>query len=432
MEKKLLLISYYFPPCGGAPVQRWHRFLPQLTQAGWQPIVLTIQQGDYPYTDHSLLQELPPQLKVVRTPAPALNRFWKAVFGKNSELPHGSLATSKSDPPLMRLFVWIRLNLIIPDLRVFWIPSAYKHAQKNIKKHGIRIVITNAPPHSSHLIGMMLQKKLGVKWIADWRDPWTGIHYLSLKPPNPITMWLHKKLEKKVCEKADLNLLVSEHLKSQLPPGKKLVIRNGFDMEAVMQAKKDAHPAGEFRISYVGQITAGQDLSALAHTLATIAGKDKVRISFIGTRLAWSQQKMLAEKLGSAIEILPFIPHQQALQEMAASQLLVMLINRYAGFEGMLTTKLYEYLGMRVPVLCIGPLGGEAEKLIRQYQAGLCVDTDDLAKAQSWMEELYQAYLSGESGCVDSDVSGLSSGFQSRLLIRALEQFCTAKPAPQA
>ncbi len=431
-HKRLLLISYYFPPCGGAAVQRWLRFLPFLVRAGWETHVLTTVGGDYPQLDESLLQSLPAELVIHRTPAPRLAGLWNLFLGQGSRLPHGDLSSSNHDPLLKRILIWVRLNLIIPDLRVFWNPSAYRKAKNVIQTRGIRTMITTGPPHSTHLLGLALRKSYHLKWIADWRDPWSSIHYLQLNPPSAISLRMHKYLESKVCASADLNLVISRHLLNSLPKGYKLLLMNGFDLKEVIRAKEDAKRANadkitapgihHFLVSYVGQITAGQDLDALLDILSCFRDCHVLKVRFIGSDLSPEQRQSIDSQLGPVAETIPYLPHQDAMMEMARSHLLLMMINRYEGFEGMLTTKLFEYLGVGVPILAIGPRGGEAEALINTYQAGLCVDRDGAATAKAWISDLYERFLQCKHVSNAEDLSSLSSESQSKVLIEALNK----------
>ncbi|HRQ68571.1 MAG TPA: glycosyl transferase, partial [Candidatus Syntrophosphaera sp.] len=156
---RILLISYYFPPCGGAAVQRWHKWLPVLVESGIEVTVLTTASGDYPVLDPSLEQEIPPQVKVLRSGAPSTAKLWKALFGKRSSVPYGDLSTNAKTGFLRKALIWARLNLIIPDARKFWNPSALKTATAFLKTNLVDAVITTGPPHSTHLIGLELKKR---------------------------------------------------------------------------------------------------------------------------------------------------------------------------------------------------------------------------------------------------------------------------------
>ena len=175
---KILLLSYYFPPCGGAAVQRWLRFSRALVKQGHSLTVITTEDGDYPYMDESLLAKLPPKLKVLRSRPLGFGRLWSILGQKH--LPYGSLRTEIRDSFITKLLYWLRLNLIVPDLRIGWNPSAYKLAEKELKADRYDYVISTGPPHSTHLIGLKLKRRYGIQWRTDFRDPMSDIYYLKL------------------------------------------------------------------------------------------------------------------------------------------------------------------------------------------------------------------------------------------------------------
>ncbi|MEN6445336.1 MAG: glycosyl transferase, partial [Candidatus Cloacimonas sp.] len=330
----ILLLTYYFPPCGGAAVQRWIRLIKALDKQGVKIYVVTTLAGDYPYLDESLLSQIPASVKVYRSKPIRFGKFWRILGQK--ELPYGSLQNKKNDKPLKKLLYWLRLNLIVPDLRIGWNPSAYKTALNVLQQNKIDFVITTGPPHSTHLVGLRLKKRYGIQWRTDFRDPMSEIYYLKLNPPSRLTMALHKYLEKKIIQTADCNYIISKGIAESLPEGKKVILYNGFDPEDF----KDLHYArtDKFRIKYVGQITAGQDATPLLNALSNL-NLPKIEFSLIGTRDF--------PKTNIPIVKIPFLPHRQALQELVNAELLVLLINAYEGKEGMLTTKLFEYIASR-------------------------------------------------------------------------------------
>jgi len=392
---RILLISYYFPPAGGAAVMRWLRFIRYLSLKGHRVTVLCSSGGDYPYTDESLLQKIPEDLPVIRAKAPKMSRFWKLIAHKKEGLPHGSLDT-KEMGWLARLMVFIRLNFILPDLRVFWNASAYRAALKELKSKPYDAVISTGPPHSSHLIGLKLKKKHPrLKWFTDFRDPWADIHYLQLKPPLPFIRYLHRSMEKRVLQKADNNFIISHAIAAALPEAPKTVIYNGFDPDDF--ASIEYQESLTLRIKYIGQITAGQDALQILHLCKYIP--QKLELSFIGTRLSESEIQAFKAELGSSFRHLPFMPHQEALNEAVNSDCLILLINEYSGSKGMLTTKLFEYLASRTPILLIGDTASEAAEVIRECAAGSCFAAHELKQAAEWMAELPSGYrTSGNIG----------------------------------
>lgn len=369
--KKLLLISYYFPPCGGAGVQRWLRILKYLPAEGWEISVLTTKDGDYPIIDKSLTEKIPSEVKVIRVKTPIFGNLYKKVTKDKEGIPYGSLISHKDDSFLKRLLYWIRINLIIPDARIVWNKYAVKEAEKLIKKQNYNLVVTTSPPHSSQLIGLKLKRKCNIKWVTDFRDPWADIFYLKLAKQNKISYLINRYLEGKVIAKADLNLIVSHHINQELPAGNKVTFTNSYDPQDFplsLKVKSD-----KFRIKYIGKVTQGQDINSVISALNRSPEiYDQIEFTFVGTYL----ENPFNTKFPLIIK--NFLPHDQAVKEMINSDLLILLINDYPQNKGMLTTKLFEYLGSQVPIICIGPRDGDAKEIIQECKAGTCVNYHDI------------------------------------------------------
>ncbi|MDY0151064.1 MAG: glycosyl transferase [Candidatus Cloacimonas sp.] len=380
---KLLLITYYFPPCGGAAVQRWLRFISALNKQGTKVTVITTQDGDYPYRDDSLIDKLPPELKVLRSKPLNFGGLWRNLGQK--ELPYGSLNSKKGDSLLKRALFWLRLNVIVPDMRIGWNASAYKLAAAQVRNNNYTAVITTGPPHSTHLIGLKLKARFHIKWCTDFRDPWSEIYYLKLNPPSKLTLSLHKRLEKKVIQSADINFIVSSNIADALPAGNKEVLYNGYNPDDF--ANLSYQRIDKFRIKYVGQITAGQNASPLLETLSQLPELKLIEFSLIGTRDF--------PVTPFPVRRIPFLPHHEALKELVNAELLVLIINTYEGNKGMLTTKLFEYIASRSPILCIATPGGEAEDIILQSDSGVVLQ--DKADIAAHITKLYEAWLQGEN-----------------------------------
>ena len=385
--RRLLLISYYFPPCGGAGVQRWLRILKYLPLEGWDITVLTTKSGDYPIIDDTLLEELPPEIKVVRTKTPIFGNVYKKISGEKSKIPYGSLNSSKSDSFLKRVLFWIRINLVIPDARVIWNRHAYTKAVELLRESPYDIVLTTAPPHSTHLIGAKLKKNFpNITWVTDFRDPWSEIFYLKLAKQMKFALLINKYLERKIIAKADLNIVVSDFISECLPQGNKITINNSFD-----PAKFDLstfNSSTKYRIKYIGKITEGQDFETFLKGLELSNLKpNKVELSLIGT---FEQQP--AYDCSHNINLINYLPHAEATKEMINAELLILLINDYPQNRGMLTTKLFEYLGANTPILCIGPKNGNAASIISQCSAGEIFDYGDNSSIANYLDISYQKW----------------------------------------
>lgn len=411
---KLLLITYYFPPCGGASVQRWLRLLPHLVEAGFEVTVLTTEDGDYPQRDESLLALIPDRVRVIRTFTPVFGRLWKSLTDKDEPLPYGSLKLPETSSILKKTMFWFRLNTVYPDARVIWNPFARKQAIQLLKTENFDWIVTTGPPHSTHLVGMYLKKRFILNWLADFRDPWTQIFYLQEKKQNSYIKKRNKRLETKVVKTADVNLIVSQSIANQLPAGNKIVFYNGFEAEQFSGINYTK--AEKFRIKFIGQLTEGQDINSLLDHLSLAAERNALKditISFVGTRLA--------EEFNYYFPVIKtgFLPHEKALAEMVNSELLILLINQYADNQGMLTTKLFEYIAARTPILCIGPSDGEAFSIIRQSQSGMVFEKIN-PEIEVYLLDLYQKWQSGSPVRNDQDISQWSAGQQIKKLVSLL------------
>ncbi len=380
--KSLLLITYYFPPCGGAGVQRWLRILKYLPAKGWDITVLTTQKGDYPIIDNSLEKNIPDNIKVIRTKTPIFGNFYKKVTKDKAGIPYGSLNSDKEDTLLKKILYWIRINLIIPDARFIWNKQAYKEAVRLLKANSYEIVLTTSPPHSSQLIGLKLKSKFLIKWVTDFRDPWADIYFLKLAKQNKLSYLINKHLEKKVIKKADLNLIVSDSIKESLPKGNKLTFTNSYDPADFANHKKIL--SDKFRIKYVGKLTEAQDINSIITALNNLPQlHNNIEFTFIGT------YESNPFNTNFPIIIKNYLPHSEAIEEMINSELLILLINDYPENKGMLTTKLFEYLGANVPILCIGPQDGDANAIIQECHAGKCANYSDVNSLKLHIENFY-------------------------------------------
>jgi glycosyltransferase involved in cell wall biosynthesis len=412
--KKILLITYYFPPCGGAAVQRWLRLLPLLNEAGFKITILTTSEGDYPVRDASLLEKLPTGIEVVRTYTPALGALWKKLTGKGKVLPHGNLDKSNTNSITEKIMYWLRLNLIIPDARIIWNIYAKPQALFLARVNNFDWIITTGPPHSTHLIGLFLKKRIKTKWIADFRDPWTQIYYLKRNKHNSLIQKLNSQLERKIVQSADLNLIISKAIAQQLPKGNKRILYNGFDQLQFSNIKYTKDQT--FRIKFIGQLTEGQDIEALLQAISEITQTDGLSLLefiFVGTH------KQTLPDMFFPVRFLDYMPHQQALCEMVNSELLILLINDYAGNQGMLTTKLFEYIASGTPVLCIGPPDGEAAEIINQAKAGFVSD-GITPYIKTYIGHIYHKWQASETVRIDHDISQWSAQQQVKELIAVL------------
>lgn len=420
--KKLLLIAYYWPPAGGAGVLRWLRFCRYLPQYGWQPSVLTTQSGDYPFTDESLVA---PDVRVIRAQTPTYGAAFRLVAGRKAKLPYGDLRTNKRDPLAKRLMFWARTNLVIPDARVMWKPFAVRAAIDELRRDRYDAVVTTGPPHSVHLAGLAVKRRFGLPWLADFRDPWSRISWLSLGNPSQLTRKIHEKLERDVFAASDAQAIFSPYFVDKFPAGRKQVLYNGYD-EAEMEGLART-PSDKFRIKYVGRVTAGREIAPLMDALQALhAETPDIEMSFVGTyeqppaefAVRWPEVQTQCK---------PFGPHRQALEEAMNAEIVVLLTERYADTRGIIPLKLFEYIGARTYVLGLGDPAGESSALLRRYEAGRMIAYDDAQGLAETIRQRYALWRNGDDSRIPS-APELSAQTQTAQLADILESITEKEP----
>lgn len=373
----VLIVTYYFPPAGGPGVQRILKFCKYLTEHNLQPVVLTVRNGEYPNTDLSLMSDVADDLPVYQTPIVEPYRFYKrfTCMKQSDSFGVAFVKKEKSSAPSWKekLALWIRGNLFIPDARFLWKWTAIPAGLDIIKKHGIRAIVTTGPPHSTHGIGRSLKKRTGLPWLADFRDPWTGIDYYS---KFPLTRWAdrkHRRLESAVLNEADEVVVVSKSMKTAfaaLTDTPITVIPNGYD-DAELPVTPPKPPADSWVVGYVGNMYPVRNWETVATLFASMvtqspAMADRFRLKLIGNEDGSVIDRFEQAGLGPYLIRKGYMPHDQAIQELFTCHALLLVINDEPGNTHVLTGKLFEYLGTGRPILFSGPVPGDAWDLLSQ------------------------------------------------------------------
>ncbi len=395
--KKVLIITYYWPPSGGAGVQRWVKFVKYLAASEIEPVVLTVDPSyaSYPQTDPTLEKEIPKTVQVFYSKSFELYSLYKKV-SSNKEIPYGGFANTKKNDFKEKVIRFIRGNFIIPDPRKGWNKYATAKAKQIIKDLNIDTVITTSPPHSTQLIGLKLKKDLGLKWIADFRDPWTDIYYFKQMYPTLPAMCIHKKLEKKVLDQADKIITVSKNFKKLFSEKtdnifKKIeIIPNGFDSDDFKDISKTVHPE-IFYISYVGTISKEYNVKGLTDALRDLPEHiiSKTKVRFIGKVPDAIKEQFESAGLAKIFELKGYVKHHQVLEYLFASDLLLLIIPDVKNNEGIIPGKLFEYLASHKQILCLGPKNGDAAKVIAETESGIICDYSDYKSITAAIIKIY-------------------------------------------
>jgi glycosyltransferase involved in cell wall biosynthesis len=383
--KKVLIITYYWPPSGGAGVQRTLHFAKYLGDYNCIPYLLTVDPAyaSYPVIDESLKSIVPSNLNVTYTKSFEALNILSAVAGKD-KVPYGGFTNQKKSSFFQDVLKWIRGNFFIPDARVGWVKYATQKAAELIREHQIDCILISSPPHSSQLIGLKLKKEFPhLKWVADLRDPWTDIYYYK---ELLHTNWAKKKdlaLEKKVLESADSILVVSSYIKYafaekslKVNVDKINVLPNGFDENdfLIEESKSD----DKFYITYVGTMAdsykPGVFFEALSK-LITANNLNHLVFRFVGSVPQHIKEQLKELKINA--EFIGHVKHQEAVKFMKQTNLLLLVIPDAPGAEGILTGKLFEYLGAKKRIIGIGPSNGDAATILKECNAGVMFDRSD-------------------------------------------------------
>jgi hypothetical protein len=402
--KKAFIITYYWPPSGGAGVQRWLKFAKYLRDFGWEPIIYTPDNPEVPASDDSLNADIPENLTVLRFPIWEPYSFYKKLTGKNKndKINSGFLSEKKKAGIMESLSVWIRGNLFIPDARKFWIKPAVKFLTKYLVDNPVDLLITTGPPHSVHLIGLKLKQATGIKWLADFRDPWTGIYYYDQLKLSSCANRRHHVLEQKVLQQADIVTVVGSHMKEEFQHRVNRdfpVVSNGYD-EADIKPVDPQLIDHKFSISHFGTIYPLANPELLWNTIGEKVRADKqfednLEIKLVGSADFSVLNSIKKNGLSRFTRKVGYLPHNLVISEMQKSQILLLLVNKTPQAKGILTGKLFEYLASRRPVICIGPSDGDAAKLINMTNAGLNAEYSDEKKMREIIDVYFARYLKG-------------------------------------
>ena len=402
--KRVLIITYYWPPSGGSGVQRWLKMSKYLPENGWGPVIYTTKNAEYPIVDSSLEKDVAPDLEVIRRPIFEPYDYYKKFLGikKEETVKMGFIEEKEKKHGWKEsISLWIRGNLFIPDARCWWVKPSVRYLKSYLKEHPVDAIISTGPPHSMHLIAMKLKEELGIPWIADFRDPWTEIDYYD---ELRLTKWAdrkHHRLEREVLEKADKVVTVAPDGAKRLGRlGNRNVrtIYNGFDQDD--DAQTPVSISDTFTLTYLGVLSKIQNPEQFWQVLGELVKEDeefskKLKIKLIG-QIDNSVIRSIEEQgLSGYVALSPYVPHDQVSEVHRSSTLLLLFLmpDSKPRAKGLLTGKLFEYMASGRPILCIGPEDGDAAHILKETHAGQSVNFEDKKKMKEVIKDLYQKYL---------------------------------------
>jgi glycosyltransferase involved in cell wall biosynthesis len=383
--KRVLVVAYYFPPAGGPGVQRVLKAVKYLGRSGWAPSVLTVADGAFAQRDPALEADVPAGVAVVRTRALDPFGLYGRLTGKKGgeAVPVGSVGGRGGAAE--RLARWARANLFLPDARVGWVPFATSAALRMHRAHPFDAVLTSGPPHSVHLVGRALARRTGVPWVADFRDPWTGINFYDDLPMTAAARRLDRRLEASVLREAGRLTTVSPTWAAALarkagrPAAGVTVVHNGFDAADFLGLDEARPPEKTFVLAHVGSLYGSRNPAALWAALARLKAEGRLgrfRLRLVGAVDAAVRGAADRAGVGDLLDVTGYVGHPEAVRAMREATALLLVVEGFGLEGGMITGKAYEYLGAGRPVVGLGPADGDAAGLLAETGAGTMLPRD--------------------------------------------------------
>ena len=396
--KKLLIITYYWPPAGGPGVQRWLKFVKYLPDFDIQPIVYIPENPTYPIIDNQLVEEVSDKAIILK------NKIFEpyqlaGFFSKNKtkKISSGIIPNKKKQSILERFLLWIRGNVFIPDARFLWIKPSVKYLKKYIQENDIDTIVTSGPPHSLHLIGLKLKEDLNVKWFADFRDPWTTIGYHKELKLSSYASKIHKELESKVLNAADTIIVTSKTTKTEfqaLTSKPITVITNGYDVEKVEKKPLDS----KFSLAHIGSFLSERNPEILWQSLSELVTeipsfKNDLELKLIGAVSQEVLKTISKYDLDSYLNNLGYVSHKEAVSHQRTSQILLLIEINSENTKSILPGKLFEYMVSERPIIAIGPKDSDFAEIIQSTNTGVFFTYDEKEALKTLIASHYNLFL---------------------------------------
>lgn len=427
--KRVLVITYYWPPSGGSGVQRWVKFAKYLPSEGWQPVIYTPENPELIAVDKTLGSEIPPEAEIVRTKIVEPYNAYRMLMGKDSSIDIKTFtqdtasggetgasggevnpinAQKKSFKQKISLF--IRGNFFIPDPRVMWVGPSVRFLKKYLREHPVDAIVTTGPPQSMHLIGLKLSEATGIPWVADFRDPWTKMFYFKHLG---LCSWAEKKhheLERRVLDGATRVVAVSPLVKEDFEKmtGTPVeLITNGFDES---DFSEEIVPDGFFNITHTGLFAADGNPETLWKVIADKCAEDSsfrdaLRLRLVGKTDSAITESIRQAGLGDNLVDLGYRDHRTAVREQKNASLLILPLRKEPEYRAVLPGKLFEYLASRRPILGIGQTDGAMARIIGNTGSGVVYDWDQESKIRACIDFCWDEFRQGELDDNSSDIS---------------------------
>lgn len=420
--KRVLVITYYWPPTGGSGVQRWVKFAKYLPSEGWQPVIYTPENPEQLAVDHSLEADIPEGTEIIKTRITEPYELYKKFLrrsGHSKEAVEVNPVNAQNKSLAQKAAMWVRGNLFRPDPRCLWIRPSVKFLKKYLEEHPVDLIVSTGPPQSMHMIGRLLSKETGLPWIADFRDPWTKIFYFKHLSMTKATERWHQKMERKVLDEASAVVAVSPLVQQEFQSMTRTpveLITNGYD-ECDFPDMKDTGATGgpdkDFVITHTGLFAADGNPTLLWDVLSEMCAEDSVFKKALKIRLVGKTDTQILEAITESgleenLTDLGYQPHSTAIEEQRKASILILPLRKEPEYKAVLPGKLFEYLASGRPVLGIGQPDGAMSMILNKTNTGVVVDWEDKISMKKYIDDCWKAHLDGNLTIKDGEISAFT------------------------
>lgn len=394
-KKRVLIITYYWPPAGGISVLRSLKIAKYLRQFGWEPIIHTLENPDYPILDDSNNKHIPEGIEILKTPAFEPFTLFKKLTGRSKKDPLVNVLNTHDNKPglLHNLSVWLRANYFIPDARSLWIKPSVKNILNYIDSNPVDAIFTDGPPHTNTRIATIIKQKTGIPWLMDFQDPWTQVDYYKLFPIGKKADVLHKKMEQEAFEEASLTTIVSPTWKQDL---ESIGARNvhvipwGFDPEDYEGLSIQSKDSDKIVISHVGHLGSDRYLGGLIKALSELKSKSadvsKFQFKFAGSVDRAFINDVQNHGLSELFQFVGQIGRREALELTLSSDVLLLPLNKAENVQGRIPGKLFEYIYSKNMIWVFGPEKTDVNQIIKETRTGFSTQYDDVLEIQRYLD----------------------------------------------
>ena len=423
--KKVLVITYYWPPSGGSGVQRWVKFAKYLPAEGWTPVIYTPENPEMQSEDRSLCADVPPGIEVIRRPITEIYSLYRALTGRKASAAEVNVVNRQPKNWKQRLILWIRGNLFIPDPRISWVRPSVRFLKGWLKEHPVDVIVSTGPPHSMHLIARKVARATGIPWLADFRDPWTKIFYFKHLHLSSWARQRHEKLERQVLDDATAVVAVSPLVQDEFKDMTRTrveLVTNGYDPD---DYAAEVTPDGFFNLTHTGLFAADGNPLALWKVLGDKVRADadfarRLRLRLAGKTDAAVLDAIRAAGLSEQLVDLGYQDHLTAVREQMGASVLLLPLREEPEYRATLPGKLFEYLGARRPILGIGQTDGAMARIMSQTRAGEMYGWNDEDGLRTAVERLWERFVRGENDAATEGIEVYSRRSTARRMAELL------------